>query len=348
MRAMVLAAGLGKRLRPLSIRWAKPALPVLGRPLIDYTMSLLMEAGIREVVVNVHHRPQSIEQSLGHWADDGLQIRYSHEPEILGTAGGLKQAQPWLEGETFVVVNADTLFDLRLSRVLQRHRELEAKATLLVRRRPPGTSYTPLSRDAKGRISAVGKETAQPLMFAGLWVLQPELFDRLSPGFGGLEDDLLPALVRERAAYGYLGRGAWFDIGTPRSYLRSSLEMVRQGTLRALWRDRPVRVGTGSQGACVAAGPALEVHPDAHFSGEVVLGAGCRVERDAKIQRSVLWDDVHVGVDALVQDSVITHGVSLPAGSRTVRQVVMSPGDDVGAFRSRELRNGMIMAAIKS
>ena len=133
MKAMVLAAGLGLRLRPLTVYWAKPALPVLGRPIVDYTMNLLQKADIREVVVNLHHRPDSITKALEEASDRGLRVQLSEESEILGTAGGLKKAESFLRKETFVLINGDTLVDVDISDLLRFHATRGGEATMLLR-----------------------------------------------------------------------------------------------------------------------------------------------------------------------------------------------------------------------
>jgi NDP-sugar pyrophosphorylase family protein len=122
MKAMVLAAGYGKRLRPLTVYRAKPALPLLGTPLVEYTLAMLARAGVRELVVNLHYLPETIRSALQGRKADELRIHYSYEPSILGTAGGLKQAEPILDDGTFLLVNGDTLLDSDLAEPVEFHR----------------------------------------------------------------------------------------------------------------------------------------------------------------------------------------------------------------------------------
>lgn len=185
MKAMVLAAGLGLRLRPLTVTTAKPALPVLGRPLLGYTLSILQRGGVRDVVVNLHHHPQSIFRILSPMTGDDLHIHYSHEPEILGTAGGLKQAQAQLGDKTFFLLNGDTLVDVDLAELAAWHRENKAEATLLCRPRPAGSHYTGVRLDPQRRLESVEKDNSASLMFGGVWVLEPSVLDRIPAGRPG-------------------------------------------------------------------------------------------------------------------------------------------------------------------
>ncbi|MFQ5791466.1 MAG: NDP-sugar synthase, partial [Acidobacteriota bacterium] len=290
---MVLAAGLGRRLRPLTVHWPKPALPVLGRPLIEYTMALLRRAGVREVVVNLHHQPDSIKRILSGPAGESFRIHYSHEAEILGTAGGLKRAGSWLGEEPFLVINGDTIVDVDLRAIVEWHRKAKAKATLLLRPRPLGSAYTVITVGERGRILSLGGEDlASPTyMFAGVWVLDPEALARLcADRIGGLEKELLPELMREGSAFGYIEDAPWFELGTPRHYLGACLDMARHGVHQELWRASAVRPPRGSSpGALVVSGTGTIIDSHACFHGESVLGACCRLRRGCTVPRSVIW-----------------------------------------------------------
>lgn len=343
MKAMVLAAGLGLRLRPLTVCWAKPALPVLGRPVVDYAMKLLEKADIREVVVNLHHRPDSITKALEDASDRGLRVQFSEETEILGTAGGLKKAESFLGKDTFVLINGDTLVDVDLPDLLQFHRRRGGEATMLLRPKPTGSDYTAFGLDKKSRILSMGGEVPRPLMFAGVWVLEPTVFERLRPGrFGGLELELIPSLIKEKVVYGYEKDVAWFDIGTPGRYLDTCLKMTRRGLFRDMWCVKPLEPGSA-----VLAGSGVTVARQVCFLGESVLGSNCRIDEGAKVQKSVLWDGVVVGKGAMVRNSILAEGVVLPPGSQTEDQVVIRAEGNLSRFRARERSADYVVASIK-
>lgn len=344
MKAMVLAAGRGHRLRPLTAYWAKPTLPILGRPLLDYTLALLEKASIQEIVVNLHHQRETIKQALREAEERGFSIHYSEEPEILGTAGGLKQAESFLTGETFVLINGDTLVDVDLRDLVRCHRRWGGEATLLLRPKPAGTDYTALVLDPEQRVVSMGGVPTDPLMFAGVWVLEPSVFERIVPGrSSGLEVEVLPTLMREKSVYGCVKDVTWFDIGSPRRYLTACLKTARNGWFRDLWRVGEVSDASSE----VVAGPGTTIHPMVRFVGESVLGSRCRVEARAIIQRSVLWDHVVVREGAVVRSSIITDGVELPPGSRTENKMVLRDRGDSAPVRSQERTNHHVVAPIK-
>ena len=142
LRAMVLAAGRGTRLAPLTDRLPKPLMPVAGAPLLCHILDFLRAGGIEEVVINLHHLGQLIEQEIGDGTRFGVRVRYSWEPRILDTGGGIKQAEPLLEGEPFVVANGDSLLELSLREVVERHRARGGIATMVVRPAPDAALST--------------------------------------------------------------------------------------------------------------------------------------------------------------------------------------------------------------
>ena len=184
MKAMLFAAGLGTRLRPLTDTLPKCLVPVNGRPMIDYPLMLLRHYGIREIVVNVHHHADRVEEHLGDGSRFGVGIVYSREPVLLDTGGGLLGAKRFLDRDTFVIVNSDVLIDLRLDEVLRFHREREAAATLVLRKDPLADEYGAVWTDAEGTIRKLLQHeapgaTPSPLeqyMFTGVHVVEPRIF----------------------------------------------------------------------------------------------------------------------------------------------------------------------------
>lgn len=348
MKAMLLAAGIGRRLRPLTVCWPKPALPILGRPLITYTLALLERAGIRDFVVNLHHRPEDIKRVLSGAAGD-LRLFYSEEGEILGTAGGLKNVEPLLNEETFVLANADTLVDVDVAEMVRWHRTRGGEATLLLRPLPTGGVYTPVGIDEDAHIVTMGAESSHPLMFAGVWVLEPSTLERIPARRScGLEVALLPALIKERKAFGFVKDTPWFDIGTPRRYLGACLGTMRKRLFQELWQAIEIAPCRGdSSDRRVVAGPGTLIDSNAVFLGDSVLGSNCHIDPHAKVQRSVLWDGVRVGEHAVVRNSIITTGVHLEAGSHTENKVVLSAERACPGIRAREMLEDLVVAEIK-
>ncbi len=227
MKAMILAAGFGTRLRPLTNTTPKPLLPIAGTPLIVWNLLLLRKHGVMEVIINLHHLGHLIEKELGDGSQFGMRLQYSQEPVILGTGGGLKQAESFFHGEPFFVLNGDTLVDLNLSIVLAFHRERSPLATMVVRDDVDADRWGAVEVDQDQRLVRIGgrglsPETFPPRgkkMFAGIHILHPKLLRDVPVG---RESSIIDAYVREiqrgERVSGFTMHGYWSDIGTPDRY----------------------------------------------------------------------------------------------------------------------------------
>jgi mannose-1-phosphate guanylyltransferase len=298
---MVLAAGLGERMRPLTLLRAKPALPVLNRPLIHWTLKRLVQAGVREVMLNLHHLPHTIEAALGDGRDFGLLICYSREPQILGTGGGPRAVRDFFGQEPFLLVNGDVLFDFDLEELVARHRASGARATLALRRNPGG--YTAVVTDRRGRILSIGGAprpvAGKAAMFASVHVIEPRLLDRLPPGASDSVRDLYVPLLTEGAPLlGVRTQGPWYDLGRPSLYRDAQLRLLARRDAERSLVDR---------GARVAAGVHLR---------RSVIGGAARVGRGARVERSILWDGAVVEPGARVRRSIVTSGGVVRGGER--------------------------------
>jgi mannose-1-phosphate guanylyltransferase len=314
MKAMVLAAGLGLRMRPLTLLRAKPVLPVLDRPLLQFTLERLAKAGVREVIVNLHHLPESVVEAIGPGRRHGLRIRYSREPEILGTGGGPRAVREFFGREPFLLVNGDVFFDFDLRALVARHLSSGAVATLALRPQPAARSYSPVVTDKRGRIlSIAGRPRARRgtrSMFASVHVLDPRLLERLPVGPSDSVRDLyLPLLAEGAHLAGVRCSGAWYDFGRPSLYRDAQLRMLRG--------RGQVLVGSGARIASAAA------------VRRSVLGARSRVARGARVERSVLWPDAAVEAGARVARSIVTSGGVVRAGERA-QDVIVLPLEALG------------------
>jgi len=225
MRAMVLAAGKGTRLRPLTDTVPKPLVEVAGRPMVAYPLEVLRQAGIEEVVINLHHLGGQIRTALGDGQAYGLRIIYSEEDPILDTGGAIAAAREYLAGDTFVVLNADTFIDVRLQEVIEFHRRHDALATMVVRADPDATRKDDIRIDADGRMRRIlghshpasSAASALPrLFYAGIQVFAPRVFDFLPAGVYSITRDVYPRLLAaDEPLYGYLHTGYWRILDTP-------------------------------------------------------------------------------------------------------------------------------------
>ncbi|HTL61407.1 MAG TPA: NDP-sugar synthase [Nitrospira sp.] len=228
MKAMILAAGLGTRLRPLTNTIPKPLLPIAGTPLIVWNLLLLKRHGFQDVVINLHHLGPMIEQALGNGSKYGMRIYYSHEPVILGTGGGIKQAEPNFSGEPVLVLNGDTLFEIDLDALCAFHQRRQAAATLVLRSDHDAARWGLVEIDADDRIVRItgrGKTDGSgthPRMFAGVHILHPRLLRDLPKGKpSSIIDAYVAAIQRGDLVAGYELTGYWSDVGTPERYAQA-------------------------------------------------------------------------------------------------------------------------------
>ena len=223
-RAMVLAAGFGTRLRPLTLTVPKALIPVADTPFVEHLLALLHAGGIREVVVNLHHLGDAIERHIGDGARFGLAVRYSREPTILDTGGGIKQAEPLLTGEPFLVANADSLLEVSLRELCDFHRTHGGIATLAVRPDPDAARYGLVEVDGDDRVRRI---VGQPdgvvasglrgLMFPGLHVLEPAIFAHMEGGraFSITRETYPSLLAKGLPIFGFETGARWINIDTP-------------------------------------------------------------------------------------------------------------------------------------
>jgi NDP-sugar pyrophosphorylase family protein len=325
MKAMILAAGLGTRMRPLTLLRAKAALPVLNRPLVQWTLEGLARHGVTDVMVNLHHLPDTVVRAVGDPERLGLKVSYSRERTILGTGGGPRKVRRFLGDEPCLLVNGDVAFDFDLGRLVRRHRASGAQVTLGLKTNPDPRGYGGVVTGAGGWVTAIAglprPRPGRPLLFTGVHVLDPALLERLPRGASDSVRDLYAPLLSEGGRIlGVRLEGPWYDLGSPRRYLASHLSMLASG------------FGRRGRGSLVD--PAARVHPRAKVS-RAVVGAGCVVGARALVRESVLWDGVRVGTGAAVRRSVIAEGVRVRAGASLCDRVVMAGRD--GRTLEREM-----------
>lgn len=292
--ALVLTAGLGTRLDPLTRVRAKPAVPVAGVPLVLRVLRWLHQEGVRSAVLNLHHKPESITRVVGHGGDSGVRVRYSWEPRILGSAGGPRHALDLL-GSRFFLVNGDTLIDLDLRVLQRRHEDEHAAVTLAVSDNPDPSRYGGVLVNDAGRATGFTKAGRPSQHFVGVQLVEASVFEALPAGtpvatVGGLYDELL-ATGTERISTHRVG-GRFHDVGTMTDYLTTSLFMA------------------ASEGAAVSlTGQRSQVHPT------------------AKLVRTILWDDVTIDAGCRLTDCIVTDGVHVPRHTVCEHQAILSTPD---------------------
>jgi NDP-sugar pyrophosphorylase family protein len=248
LKAMVLAAGRGERLRPLTDTVPKPMVVVGGRPLIDYALDCVANAGIRSVVVNLHHLGSKIRDHVGDGSRFGLSVDYSFEEVLQETGGGIRDARPFLEGSTFVTLNADTIVDVDLRGLAEAHRRAGALATMLLRKDERMASFGLIETEPDGRVGRfLGRARPacgallEPYMYTGVQVLGPRVFDYLrTEGPFSITKVSYPAMLDAgETIVGHPFDGAWITVGTPAELAEAEVLLGPGGPVRR-WTTRRV------------------------------------------------------------------------------------------------------------
>jgi NDP-sugar pyrophosphorylase family protein len=293
MKAMILAAGFGTRLFPLTIDRTKPAIPFLGKPLVGYVAEYVARFGFKDFIVNLHHQPDSVRQALGDGTAFGVKITYTvEEPDILGTAGALDNARDLLQNEPFLIVNGKIISDIDISAAVETHRKSDALATMVLIPNVKRERFTMVdTRD--GRVTGFGEmarplteleirdtehEIVTPLMFTGIHILDPRVFEYIQPG---VYSDIVPHVYRPALEKGekiaaHVAEGNWYELSTIPRYLDISLAMMN--------------------------------------GVEIFSGANCSISPDATLRDCVLWDNVSVAGGASLYRTILADGVVIESG----------------------------------
>jgi NDP-sugar pyrophosphorylase family protein len=310
---MILAAGFGTRLGTLSDERPKPLLPVADVALIRYAVALLVGHGIRDIVVNLHHRGELIEAELGDGRTLGAHIVYSREPDLLGTGGGLRRALPLLGDGAVVVVNGKIIIDVDLGAVLAQHRAAGAAATLVVREDAEARRWGAIAAPAGGGpISGFFGEG--DFMFTGVHVLETAALSLL-PDDGQerciVRQGYVPWIAAGSLVQAFVQRGTFLEHSTPARYIAGNVAVLR-GAATVPFAPGPL---AGTDPAAIVAASARVIEPalvaPGAFIGEgavvgpdVVLGRGARIDAGVRIERAVVWPGATVAAD--VRDVIVT------------------------------------------
>jgi NDP-sugar pyrophosphorylase family protein len=281
--ALVLTAGLATRLQPLSSVRAKAALPVAGTPLVVRILRWLRQSGVRRVVLNLHHRADSITRIVGDGSPLDLDVRYSWETDVLGSAGGPARAIPLLESDRFLIVNGDTLANVDLPALVAQHVDTNALVTMAVVEGRPG--YNGVIAGPNGIVKGFGQEPGA-FHFIGVQAVNAAAFAGVSPDVRSeTVHGFFPSLIaaRPEAIRVFRTEAEFFDIGSPRDYLETAITIA---TREGQPLDR---------------------------------GHHCSIAPDATLERTIVWDDVTIHPDARLTECVVADGVTVPAGAEFSR-----------------------------
>ena len=299
MRAIVLSAGYGTRLWPLTEDRTKPAIPILGKPLVGYVAEYLASYGFDEIVVNLHHRPESVRKALGDGSRFGVKLHYVlEEPEILGTSGALDNTREFFEHDTFLVVNGKIITDIDLRAALETHRKANALATLVLLPNARRERFSMVETEG-GRVTRFAgmpdpnaTNAPAPLMFTGIHIMEPRIFDYIPRGvFSDSVTHVYPkAMANGEIIAAHVGSGRWRELSTLQRYLEISLEILKE------------------------------------FDQPYSAGANTVISASANLTEAILWDGVDVGAGARVKRCVLADNVRIPENEILENSIVVPRG----------------------
>jgi NDP-sugar pyrophosphorylase family protein len=304
MKTMILAAGLGARLRPLTEAIPKPMIPVVNKPVMELVIELLSRQGFRVIFANVHYRADEIVSYFGSGWRWGVDLKYSHEEVLAGTAGGLKRLADDFRDNTFIVFSSDLLTDIDLAPIIEFHKQKKALATIALTRVADPSSYGTVMLDPNGRVTGFQEkpdrgEALSNLISCGVYVFEPDVLAYI-PAVGPYDfgSDLFPALQAAGAPlYGYEHHDYWLDIGKIENYLK--------GNFDALTGNVHVKMPGQSVADGIWVGDATEIHHSARMTGPLCIGNDCVIRRNAcLIGPAIIGNNNVINEGTLLQQAI--------------------------------------------
>ncbi|MBI2955585.1 MAG: NDP-sugar synthase [Chloroflexi bacterium] len=321
MKAVILVGGEGTRLRPLTCNRPKPMIPVVNRPFLDHVLDYLKRHNIYDVILSMCYKPDVIEGYFGDGSHLGMNITYVVEKSPLGTAGGVKNVERYLDGPCFVF-NGDILTDLDLNAMLQVHQERGATVSIALTPVEDPTAYGLVETDGTGRVLGFIEKpgwdrVTTNLINAGTYIIEKEVLRHVpADSYYMFEHGLFPSLVqRGDPVFGYPSSAYWIDIGTPEKYINVQRDLLVGKVAKAM------PVGCLQEGVWL--GDGCDISPMAKLTPPVVLGARVTVEANVSITGPVtIGDDCHIGPESVIEDAIIWQHTTIGAGVKMKRCVI--------------------------
>ncbi len=351
MKAMLLAAGYGERMLPITRVVPKPLIPVLGRPLAPQILSRLGTEGIDEAVMNLHHLPQALRDAFGDGTAVGLRaLHYSLEAEqLLGTGGGLVHAAAHLKGAgTILVRNSDFLADIPLSQAIASHLRSGCPATIVLAPHRPG--FTAVTIDDRHRVVAFGADHAGGYLFTGYHLIEESVLDLIPRGApSDIVRDVYFGLAADGRLNAHVHDGFWWEFGSPRDYLEGSMRLV------ALPAEKRMHLGdfdvvrpVGGAVAAIGAGADLSA-PGIQLEGTLAIGMGVMVGEGATLEDTVVMPEAWVGPRSTLRRCIVGPGTEIPLGFNASDALLATDIDsDAGTAPGIERVSGLLLRRFSS
>lgn len=322
MRVMIMAAGIGTRLRPLTDLMPKPMAPIVNKPALYHILRLLHDHGLREVVINLHHLPGVIRDYFGDGTALGMHLEYSFERELLGTAGGVKSNGAFLGGDTFLIMSGDALTDIDLTGLVAAHRRYGSIATLAVKEVADPSLYGVVVTDDEDRVMGfqekpTREEARSRLCNCGIYVFEPEILDHIPAGqFDDFGKRVFPDLLRQGVPFhAHAVDAYWSDVGNLGEYMRGNgdalarrvdVEIPGVEIRPGVWVDDEAQVSASARiEPPVAIGRKCRISDDVVIEGPCVIGEECVIGAGAHVARSLILEQTEIAPGQVVLDGIV-------------------------------------------
>lgn len=307
MKAMIMAAGIGSRLMPLTADIPKPMVPVVNRPLMENTIEQLRKHNFNNLIANLYHKAQTISNYFDDGSLWGVSIQYSKEEKLMGTAGGVKNCE-WFLDDTFCVISGDALTDIDLSELLAKHRQKGALATIAMKELEEVECFGVVITADDGRISRFQEkprreEALSNKVNTGIYIFEPEIFNYLPKGeFYDFGKQLFPYLVKIAAPfYGITIADYWCDVGDISSYRQVQADVLNE----RIKARKTGNIDTGTDGQRILVGEGCHIGKNVRLYGNIVLGSGCKIGDNTVLSNSVIWNNSYIGENCTIIGAVI-------------------------------------------
>jgi len=341
MKAMILAAGVGSRLDPLTRTIPKPMVPIVNRPVIEHLIFLLKKHGFTDIMMNLYYLGDVVKNYFKDGSRWGVKIHYSEEDQLWGDAGSVKRCEKFFDS-TFIVIGGDDLTDLDLGRLIKFHKEKKSLATIALSLVEDPSEYGIALMNEKGRITRFLEKPKGEMIFSnaaniGIYLLEPDIFDLIpanaSYGFGA---SLLPMLIeRKLPLHGFLTSSYWKDVGNLKTYHQShtdalagrvQLNMPYPETRKYVWMGENVEIAPDAEvGYPVLIGSGTKIASGARVLENSVIGENCVIEEGASVEQSILWDEATVMRDTMLVRCVVGKGCRVKSNVAVFDGVIVEP-----------------------
>jgi len=305
MKALIMAAGYGTRLEPLTLAVPKPMVPIVNVPTMQHNIELLKSYGIKDIIANIHYHPEQIQNYFVDGNEFGVNLTYSYEETLLGTAGGVKRMAVDIGKikDTFIVLSSDALTDINLAKIVDFHKKKKALMTIALAEVAEVSQFGVVIQDDGQRIIGFQEkpkpqEAKSKMVNAGIYVIEPEVLKMIPDGFYDFGKQLFPRFMEEKAEiYGYPMVGYWSDVGSLDQYIAANYEAIK-GLVR-------VRIPGKKVAKATWVGEREMIDQSARFEGSVIIGDSCKIGKNVYIKDCVIGDKCVIGNGAILTGSVI-------------------------------------------